>query len=434
MRSIKFNLSKKSESSWDLAVLLAEAYLSTGRKSNQLLDELPADCKSEVRARAQSLFLGALRHGHSTLDATRPFLRKEPRDRIQAIILVTGYELLIESAELSPKIVHHAVERSKGLIPKHEQRFLNALLRKLKPSLDALKKTEDLAIKYSHPLWLVDHWKQCFGHKATEALLNWNQQIPDIYAKVSNHVNKRPQCLIPTDWDQFYRIDSKSDWQKQLAPLLIEGHAYIKDPSTRLAPALLNAQPDDDVLDLCAAPGGKAFEMATSMKGQGLIVAVDLPSERIKRLEQNLDRIETESLKTKIVEADLTEISKSTFETENLPTQYDAVMLDAPCSNTGVIQRRTDVKWRLKEDDISNCAKLQQQLIHSATRFVKPGGRFVYSTCSIEPSENRELIDDFLSSKSGKSFTLIDQEIALPWERGHDGASAFLLIRLRDRS
>ena len=87
-------------------------------------------------------------------------------------------------------------------------------------------------------------------------------------------------------------------------------------------------------------------------------------------------------------------------------------MLDAPCSNTGVIQRRTDVKWRLKESDIEDCAKLQQQLIHSAARFVKPGGRLVYSTCSIEPIENRQIIDGFLSSKSGQSFNLAREEIS----------------------
>jgi 16S rRNA (cytosine967-C5)-methyltransferase len=119
----------------------------------------------------------------------------------------------------------------------------------------------------------------------------------------------------------------------------------------------------------------------------------------------------------------------STFEDKSLPSAYDAVMLDAPCSNTGVIQRRTDVKWRLQPNDIKKCAKLQLQLLHSAARFVKAGGRITYSTCSIEAAENQLVVDAFLASKSGRLFKLEKAMASLPWETGHDGAGAFLLRR-----
>jgi len=183
------------------------------------------------------------------------------------------------------------------------------------------------------------------------------------------------------------------------------------------------------VLDLCAAPGGKAFDLARQMAGQGQIVAVDLPGPRIGRLRENLSRLTSTGLITAVMEKDLTELAAGDFEELGLPAAYDRVMLDAPCSNTGVIQRRTDVKWRLEPGDIGRCAKLQQQLIHSAARFVCPGGRFVYSTCSIEPEENEAIVDAFLSSKSGHPFRLVEREIALPWACRHDGASAFLLER-----
>jgi 16S rRNA (cytosine967-C5)-methyltransferase len=104
-------------------------------------------------------------------------------------------------------------------------------------------------------------------------------------------------------------------------------------------------------------------------------------------------------------------------------------MLDAPCSNTGVVQRRTDVKWRLQPKDIEGCAQLQLQLLHSAARFVRPGGRLVYSTCSIEEAENRQVVEAFLASRSGSKFRLEASEISYPWETGHDGAGAFLLSR-----
>jgi 16S rRNA (cytosine967-C5)-methyltransferase len=165
------------------------------------------------------------------------------------------------------------------------------------------------------------------------------------------------------------------------------------------------------------------------MKGKGQIVAVDLPGKRIARLEENLSTLRSEDLKCEIVECDLLKMDASTFEDKSLPSAYDAVMLDAPCSNTGVIQRRTDVKWRLLPKDIKNCAKLQLQLLHSAARFVKAGGRITYSTCSIEATENQLVVDAFLASKSGRVFKLEKAMASLPWETGHDGAGAFLLRR-----
>ena len=410
-----------------MAVLLTEAYLSSGKKSDQLLDLLPEEAENEVRARSQSLFLGALRHGHRVEKAARGLFRKPPRSTIEAVILVTGYELIHEGSKASPQIVHHAVERSKRLIRTYEQGFLNAVLRKLAPALEAQSESSDRAIRHSHPDWLVQHWVATFGPESTEALLNWNQRIPELYFKLPHQSGPLPACLSATKWEDFYAIDKSTDWKSQLEPLLNSGRAYIKDPSTRLAPKLLAPQAGEQVLDLCAAPGGKAFDLASAIDRSGQIVAVDLPGNRIGRLQENLERITSDDLRTAIIEADLTEISKKDFEAKGLPQEYDAVMLDAPCSNTGVIQRRTDVKWRLKEQDIENCAKLQQQLIHSAARFVKPGARLVYSTCSIEPLENRQIIDDFLASKSGQAFELTGEEISVPWKSGHDGASVFLL-------
>ncbi len=182
------------------------------------------------------------------------------------------------------------------------------------------------------------------------------------------------------------------------------------------------------MLDLCAAPGGKAYDLAHLMEREGRIVALDLPGIRIERLAQNLRNLATEKLECVILEGDLLELDDEAFEQQDLPTKYDAVMLDAPCSNTGVIQRRTDVKWRLRGKDVSNCAYLQKQLLVAASYCVKPGGRLVYSTCSIENDENKEVVDAFLKSAAGERFTLKDSAISLPWETGHDGAGAFLLV------
>lgn len=418
MRSIKFDISPKTASGWVCAVLLTETYLSGSRKADELLGELPEALATQTRASCQSLFLGSLRHGHRTKQALRPMLRKAPRPIVEAVLLVAGYEFLSESAERHPKIVHHAVEQAKQLVKQSDLGLLNAVLRKLGPAL--LQTTEaDFAAFYSHPQWLVSRWIEEFGTNATTQLLAWNQQIPKTYLK--SYTEPLPD-LASTQWSQFQVIGGPID--TGLREQLSSGEAYIKDPSTRLAPSLLAPQAGDSVLDLCAAPGGKAFDLAKLMTGKGRIVAVDLPGSRIDRLEENLAKIDSADLQTEIVECDVLELARDQFD-----TLFDAVMLDAPCSNTGVIQRRTDVKWRLRQSDIEACAKLQLQLLHSAGRFVKPGGKLVYSTCSIESAENRAVVDAFLASKSGQFFSLEDSIQSYPWESGHDGAGAFLLLR-----
>lgn len=429
MRSIKFNLSKKPLGGWEAAAQLLAHYLSANVKADQLLEQLPESLFGQARANCQSLFLGALRHGHRTREAFEGLVDRRPRPQVEAILLLAGYELSQEAPERHPKIVHYAVESAKALVEASELRFLNALLRKLPDQLQAIESGGTRSARYSHPAWLVAHWEASFGSEATAELLAWNQGIPALYLKYTGHDRALPACLSPTEWPHFYRIDTKADWKAAAIPLTENGQAYFKDPSTRHASELLAAAPGEQILDLCAAPGGKAFDIAQGMRGAGQIVCVDLPGSRIARLEENLQRVAATGVCTAVVEADLTELSNDHFVQRGLPTQYDAVMLDAPCSNTGVIQRRTDVKWRLQPEDIPACAKLQQQLIHSAARFVRPGGRLVYSTCSIEAEENRQLIDAFLASKSGAAFTCREQRIALPWVCRHDGASAFRLER-----
>lgn len=429
MRSPKFSLSTESVKSlmgWSAAVQLTEAYLRGHQKADQLLDALPEGFSGDRRAACQSLFLGGLRHGHRTKAALTGLLRKKAKPGLEAILLVTGFELLDAPADRHPKIIHHAVEQSKGLVNRFEQGFLNAVLRKLPQALGEFDRETSPAAYYSHPQWLVSRWEQEFPG-AYRDLLQWNQTTPESYIKLYTISDEVPEGLIATQWDYFYRVDREVSWKDVIRPLLNRGDAYIKDPSTRLAPALLRPVVGEQVLDLCAAPGGKAFDLAHTMEHQGTLVAVDLPGPRIARLRTNLSTLETNTFRCNILESDLLKLDKNRFEQASLPSRYDAVMLDAPCSNTGVIQRRTDVKWRLQMGDIEDCARLQHSLLAKAAEFVKEGGRIVYSTCSIETAENRDVINAFLASEQGRTFELSEESISLPWKTGHDGAGAFLL-------
>lgn len=428
MRRIKFNLSTPNLEIWKKAIKLTATYLNGNVKANRLLDSLPKELTAQELATCQALFLGALRNGHRINAVLQPFIQSKLPSLIQAMVLVAGYELLSSSPEKAPKIVHHAVENSKPLVRKSETRLLNALLRKLPDALKTVHPDNRPDHFFSHPRWLFKRWNKQFGLQATIELMKWNQRIPATYLKFYCVPKVLAESLEPTQWSNFYRVTADASWQQDIEPLLNKGNVYVKDPSTRLAPELLAPQPGEKVLDLCAAPGGKTYDLAHQMNLEGHLVALDVPGDRSKRLRENLTALAHTKLRCSILEADLVQIEDQDFTEKQLPARYDAVMLDAPCSNTGVIQRRTDVKWRLKPKDMNRCAELQNKLIAAAARFVKPEGRLVYSTCSIDPDENQAVVDAFLNSSNGKRFALKKRSISLPWQTRHDGASAFLLV------
>ena len=190
-----------------------------------------------------------------------------------------------------------------------ESRLINAVLRKLPNAFESIQPT-DTATYFSHPAWLVQHWTEQFGAHAIQSLLSWNQKTPNNHVEILS--SEIPPEVITTEWPNFYRLPS-GNLSETVRKLLDKGEAYIKDPSTRIAPALLSPKPGESVLDLCAAPGGKAFDIAGSMKGSGRLLAVDLPGSRIDRLRENLDRIHSQTFETSILESDIQNSTESKF-------------------------------------------------------------------------------------------------------------------------
>jgi 16S rRNA (cytosine967-C5)-methyltransferase len=159
--------------------------------------------------------------------------------------------------------------------------------------------------------------------------------------------------------------------------------------------------------------------------GSGRLVAMDLPTSRIDRLKENLSR--TGEVGAALVQADLLAGAPAVLKEHALPTQYPAVLVDVPCSNTGVMRHRVDVKWRLQEADLGKHALQQGKMLAAAARLVAPGGRLVYSTCSIESVENEKVVEAFLDRH--REFALSKSVVAVPWIDRHDGSAAFLLQR-----
>jgi len=420
-----------SNPGWYHAVCLCEAYLRRPGKTDVLLERLPDGLDARERRLCQFLFLGVVRNFKLIEFAVKSFLKKQPRPRLKSILFVAAFELLSGDASRAPKIIDHAVSQAQGLVSSREAGMVNAVMRRLLPVLLEPESPEQdraaqWALTWSHPEWLVQRWLKDFGVKSTQKLLTWNQKPAPVYLRLRKHsLSSPPEDLEPARWPGFYLFNSRV-WP-EVEHILKEGRAFIQDPSTRLPVELLAVKPGESVLDLCAAPGGKSVLIAEELTGgHGLMVCLDKSGRRLERLRENLRHVE--GIEITIIEADLCETAPAEFEARNLPSRFDAVLLDAPCSNTGVLRRRPDAKWRLRPGDIGRMSGLQQLLLRRAGDFVRPGGRLVYSTCSLEPEENHEVVEKFLSQSEG-AFRLENKTAYTPWQNHHDGGSAFLLVR-----
>lgn len=428
-----------SSGAWAAAARLVARWLERRERVDALLENLPSRLTAAERARAHGLVLGVVRH-HLRLDAAaRTWLAHPARPITQAALLVAGFELIEPAGELpdglAAKIVHHAVEQTKHLASPAEARLVNAIVRKLAASLPTqpapgrLATAEALAEYFSHPVWLVQRWLAQFGAEATRRLLEWNQSPAPVYARWRGAAQPAggpvavPEFLQPTKWAGFYEVPP-GHW-RDIERLLAEGQVYLQDPSTRMAVEQLAPQPGEMVVDLCAAPGGKSVLIADTM-GSGRLVAFDLPGARLDRLKENLSR--TRGVDVALVQGDVLQDAGKLLIEHQLPPNYPAVLLDAPCSNTGVMRHRVDVKWRLQAGDFARHAQQQRLMLVAAGRLVLPGGRLVYSTCSIDPEENEHVVAAFIKQTRG-SFAREGEAMAWPWEAGHDGAAVFRLRR-----
>jgi 16S rRNA (cytosine967-C5)-methyltransferase len=422
----------KSQSGWVQAVGLTVHYLTAPTRADSLLMPLRASMSAREYAVCQELFYGVLRNLSLLHKSVDYLCVRAPIIEVRAFLMVAGYELLSfrNDTEKRALITHHAVEKAKEVLPPKFHGFINAILRRMPEAIEAVPlKLEDttarFSIQYSHPKWLVRRFMAAFGQENTEALLRWDQAVPPVYIRLEGDV-QAPACLKPTQWNGYYEYDG-SGWSV-VEGLLQSCKAYAQDPSTRLCIELLAPKKGESVLDLCAAPGGKARQVLPLLEGEGTLVCVDLPGSRCEHLRQNLS-VNHGDIKVSILEKDVFELGPDIYKERGLPSEYDAVLLDAPCSNTGVIRRRPDARWRLEEVDIAKAAELQSRLLDKAASFVKADGRLVYSTCSIDEEENTKLVEQFLLRHP--EFSLGKRRLAYPWIDGHDGAGAFLLTRNR---
>ncbi len=321
---------------------------------------------------------------------------------LKQILRIGLYEILFLSTP-DYAAVNENVELAKQRIRAGAGGLVNGVLRSVVRNLDDLPQpatgdpAEDMGILHSHPTWLVRRWVDRYGADTTKALLEWNNTRP-VYGvrvntlKISVDDFLRRLTELDVGWepgnyiDYFVRVQNVQPLLE--AGLLRDGYCAVQDEAAGLLVTLMDPMPGETVLDMCAAPGGKAIHAAQEMRNEGRVVAADVHPARLR-----LVRRAAEQQGASIVElrqADARELKPN-------DVTADRVLVDAPCSGTGVLSKRADLRWKRAPEDLDGLIRLQEEILETAAALVAPGGILVYGTCSIEPDENEERVREFLA-------------------------------------
>ncbi len=381
------------------------------------------------RRLCQELVYGVVRW-QATLDwlIARKTNDRQQKPALQNLLRLGLYQIFWLDRIPDHAAVHETVELAKqnGFSP--QAGFVNAILRGYLREADETKKilTElkisNPAIGFSHPQWLIEKWQKRFGAEKTAQLLEWNNTPPKSFARV-NILKTDAGKLIEKWREENVEYDFvRRDWLEENLIFELNSHPplhslasfrdgwfYIQDPSTLLAVRELNPQPGETILDLCAAPGGKTTFIAQQLSNEEKIVACDISEERLKLVQENCERLGVTCVEPILSSA-----------LDSRPSTFDKILVDAPCSNTGVMRRRVDLRWRISPEEISRLQQTQLDLLKLAATKLKPGGILVYSTCSLEPEENSEVVKEFL--REHKNFKLESERELLPFVDNVDGA------------
>ena len=351
------------------------------------------------RSFVQDIVYTVIRRARPLRLALSRLLKKWPAVEMESLLYVGAAQILYMPGVPDFAAVNETVEAAKECANPNVAKVVNGVLRNLlrrREEFERLIADSPLAVREGFPDELVARWTARFGEAGAERLAKWHNEPAETFLAYPGRFEKLPRGKRVEDVEGF-----------------ADGAFIVQDPGTGLAVELMEAAEGERILDACAAPGGKTIQLA--WRGAD-VTACEVNPRRRRRLVENLVRTRLDS-KVKVVDAfDVAE------------NQFDKVLVDAPCSNTGVLRRRPDARWNWNLEKLSALAKLQSEILDAAALRVRSGGRLVYSTCSNEPEENALQVEAFLSRHA--DFRLVASKESIPFETGFDGAFAAALERL----
>ena len=340
------------------------------------------------------------------------------KPKLKSILRLGCYDLLFD--EIIPEFaaIHSSVELGKKLVNKKSGSMVNAVLRNMQRKQDSdptwLKTIKHNNIELSFPKWLVNKWIKQFGESNTKKLCKSYIKKSPMFLRVdTNQISliKAKRLLNQSSIDvecyetfnSFFRVLSGQD--KVFDDNLFKcGIISIQDPASAAVAELIKPENGDVILDVCAAPGTKSLLMAQKVGGGGKVLASDKDISRVELGISDIKRHKNKNIHWSVLDA-----TKDTF------PMAEKILIDAPCTGTGVLGRRPDIKWRLKKKDFSSMRKVQISILNHMVKFLKIGGKVVYATCSLEEEENASVVNEFLTKNKNFSITAPNTFLPKDW-------------------
>jgi len=335
--------------------------------------------------------------------------------KLRNVLRIGCYELIFDDFIPDFASIHSAVDLSKELINKKSGSMVNAVMRNIQRKQKKDPKWIDLIIEnnieIAYPKWLIKKWQKQFGKIRTKKLcssfLNKSSmfiRVDESQLKINDVIDFLNQADIEIKTNKFLSnfLEVVKGQDNIIDNELFKtGIISIQDPASGAVIDLVNPQKGDIILDVCAAPGTKSLLMSQKVGSDGKIYASDINKNRVKKGKDDISRHKNNNITWSVLDA-----TKDKF------PLCKKILVDAPCTGTGVIGRRPDIKWRLKNKDIKFMERLQELILNHMSKFLMPGGRLVYSTCSLEPEENVNIVNNFLIKH--QDFTILPSNALLP--------------------
>ena len=407
----------EKQKSVNIRALAAKCCYSVIDQGRSLSDELPKQQdKADIKDKGllQEICYGVLRYLPELEHDVRALMQKPltGKQRVFHFLLLVGVYQIKYMRIPDHAAVSETVAATGALKNRQMKALVNGVLRNFVRATEnnTLHKQDTLpvSIEYNHPSWFIKKVQQGYPIK-WEQILAANQIKPPMWLRVNqqHHTSTEYQSLLSAAEIDVNTIESLSHAIELTRPTDVtklpgfeQGWISVQDGAAQQAARLLDCQPNDVVLDCCAAPGGKTCHILEQSPDIASMTAIDVEASRLVRVEENLTRL---GLQAKVIAADAAN-SKTWWDGQ----QFDRILLDAPCSGTGVIRRHPDIKWLRKASDIDALVILQQQILKETWSLLKPGGTLLYATCSILPQENSEQIKLFLKNNTDAELLPID--------------------------
>ena len=410
------------------ALEILARWTDTGEFPDRMLGSVPPFRRGFV----MDLVYTTVRNARALAFAVDSFVRERPEHPHAYPALLLGAAQILLMPDVAPHAaVHSTVEALKALDGPAPSGFANAVLRNLQRNEAAVRASlaaAPLAVRESHVDEQVARWTARWGAERAEAICKWDNRpasvtlvpvrgratAPQILAALlAEKVQATPHPGLPSA-----AVVVPHGCHVDRLPGFREGLFAVQDPATLEAVRLLDVRPGQRVLDACAAPGGKTVQIAARLEGEGSLLATDCWRDRLRPLKENLERFGFARF-VRVAVAD----AKRASPRDLGAGPFDRILADVPCSNTGVQRRRADARWRFDPTRLAQLAETQLAILENlALRHLAPGGRLVYSTCSIEEEENEAVVAEFL--RRHPEFRLAERTLQVPPDRECDGAFA----------